>query len=144
MKEISEEVTLEGHIIDSWTLPKVFDAVMDLGGSFDLEEIRVGRRKDETSYARLKIMATSEAQLDSILTALQQYGAVLVSRNDVRTEPAPCNGGLPDSFYSTTHMPTEVRLDGKWVPVSGTEMDLVILADRARSSARMVPMAEGR
>ena len=45
MTEIREEVTLEGHIIDSWTLPKVFDAVMDLGGSFDLEEIRVGRKK---------------------------------------------------------------------------------------------------
>ena len=80
MKEISEEVTLEGHIIDSWTLPKVFDAVMDLGGSFDLEEIRVGRKKDETSFARLKVMAASETQLDSILTALQQFGAVLVSR----------------------------------------------------------------
>ena len=131
MKEISEEVTLEGHIIDSWTLPKVFDAVMDLGGSFDLEEIRVGRKKDETSFARLKVMAASETQLDSILTALQQFGAVLVSRNDVHTEPAPCDGALPDSFYSTTHMPTEVRLNGKWVPVTGTEMDLVIMGGGA-------------
>ena len=144
MKEISEKVTLEGHIIDSWTLPKVFDAVMDLGGSFDLEEIRVGRKKDETSFARLKVMATSETQLDSILTALQQYGAVLVSRNDVHTEPAPCDGGLPDGFYSTTHMPTEVRLGGKWVPVAGTEMDLVILSDGSQTSARMVPMADVR
>ncbi|MGB9243058.1 MAG: TIGR00300 family protein [Candidatus Acidiferrales bacterium] len=144
MKEISEEVTLEGHIIDSWTLPKVFDAVMDLGGSFDLEEIRVGRKKDETSFARLKVTAASETQLDSILTALQQFGAVLVSRDDVHTEEAPCDGALPDGFYSTTHMPTEVRLNGKWVPVAGTEMDLVILVDRAKASARMAPMADVR
>jgi hypothetical protein len=40
----SEEITLEGHIIDSWILPKVFDTVIDFGGSFDLREIRVGRR----------------------------------------------------------------------------------------------------
>src|ERR1700746_738870 len=136
MKEISEEVTLEGHIIDSWTLPKVFDAVMDLGGSFDLEEIRVGRKKDETSFARLKVMAASETQLDSILTALQQFGAVLVSRNDVRTEPAPCDGALPDSFYSTTHMPTEVRLNRKWTPVAGTGIDTRVPWGRAGGSGR--------
>src|SRR4051812_33143872 len=100
MKEFSEEILLEGHIVDSWVLPKVFDSVMDLGGSFDLKEVRVGRRKDETSFARLKLTANSEAQLSSILTVVQQYGAVLISPNDVRTEPAPCDGALPDDFYS--------------------------------------------
>ena len=142
MASFSEEITLEGHIIDSWVLPKVFDAVMDLGGSFDLKEIRVGRKKDETSFARLKVMADDQQHLDRILTALQQYGAVLVSRADVRTEPAPCDGALPDDFYSTTHMPTQVRLGGKWVEVENTEMDLAIVVDRAASRARMVPMAE--
>jgi lysine-ketoglutarate reductase/saccharopine dehydrogenase-like protein (TIGR00300 family) len=144
MNGFSEEITLEGHIIDSWILPKVFDTVMDFGGSFDLREIRVGRRKDEVSFARLKVTAESEAQLDRILTALQQYGAVMVSGNDVRTEPAPCDGALPDDFYSTTHMPTQVRIDGKWVDVANTEMDLVILIDRADSRAQMVPMADVR
>src|SRR5258706_4807108 len=144
MTNFSEEVTLEGHIIDSWVLPKVFDTVMDLGGSFDLREIRVGRRKDETSFARLKIVAESEAQLDRILTALQQHGAVMVSRNDVRTEAGPCDGALPDDFYSTTHMPTQVRISGKWVDVQDTEMDLVIVVDAEHSGARMVPMADVR
>src|SRR5512142_541244 len=113
MPQFSEEITLEGHIIDSWVLPKVFDTVMDLGGSFDLKEIRVGRKKDETSFARLKVTAEDQQQLDRILTALQQYGAVLVSRANVRTEPAPVDGALPDDFYSTTHMPTQVRLGGQ-------------------------------
>ncbi len=144
MNEFSEEIALEGHIIDSWVLPKVFDAVMDLGGSFDLKEIRVGRRKDETSFARLRVMADSEQRLDRILTALQQYGAVLVSSSDVHTEPAPCDGALPDGFYFTTHMPTEVRLGGKWVNVADTEMDLAIVVDSARRSARMLPMADVR
>ena len=66
----------------------------------------------------------------------------MVSRNDVRTEPAPCDGALPDDFYSTTHMPTEVRLGGKWVDVQNTEMDLVIVVDREQSQARMIPMAD--
>jgi len=142
MAQFSEEITLEGHIIDSWVLPKVFDAIMDLGGSFDLKEIRVGRKKDETSFARLKISAADSDQLARILTALQQYGAVLVSRADVRTEPAPCDGALPDDFYSTTHMPTQVRLGGEWVDVENTEMDLAIVVDRESKRARMVPMAD--
>lgn len=140
----SEEITLEGHIIDSWVLPRVFDTVMDLGGSFDLEEIRVGRRKDETSFARLRISAGSEQQLHAIVAALQGHGAVVVSDHDVATEPAPSDGGLPDHFYSTTNLPTQVRLGGRWLDVGGTEMDLVILVDRERGQARMVPMAEVR
>jgi lysine-ketoglutarate reductase/saccharopine dehydrogenase-like protein (TIGR00300 family) len=142
MAEFSEEITLEGHIIDSWILPRVFDAVMDLGGTFDLKEIRVGRHKDETSFARLKIVAGSDVQLQRILTALQDYGAVLVSRDDVSTQPAPCDGALPDDFYSTTHFPTQVRLNGVWVDVTGTEMDLAIVVDRAQSRAHMAPMAD--
>ncbi len=144
MNGYSEEITLEGHIIDSGILSKVWGTVMDLGGEFDLQEIRVGRSKNETSFARMKISAGSDAQLHRILTALQDDGAEIVSRGDVRTEPAPADGVLPDDFYSTTHFPTQVRFDGRWVDVSGTEMDLVIVVDPAQSSARMVPMADVR
>ncbi len=140
----SEEITLQGHIIDSWALPKAMDAIMDLGGSFDLQEIQVGRRKDETSFARLKVSAGSEEQLHAIVAALQGLGAVLVSDRDVQTEAAPSDGGLPDHFYSTTNLPTQVRLGGHWVDVEGTEMDLVIVVDPARGRARMVPMADVR
>jgi lysine-ketoglutarate reductase/saccharopine dehydrogenase-like protein (TIGR00300 family) len=144
MNGYSEEITLEGHIIDSGILSKVWGTVMDLGGEFELQEIRVGRRKDETSFARMKISADSDAQLHRILTALQDDGAEIVSRGDVHTEPAPRDGVLPNDFYSTTHMPTQVRINGQWVDVSGTEMDLAIVVDRARASARMVPMADVR
>ncbi len=144
MNGFSEEITLEGHIIDSGTLSKVWGTVMDLGGEFDLQEIRVGRSKNETSFARMKISAGSDAQLHRILTALQDDGAEIISRGDVRTEPAPADGVLPDDFYSTTHFPTQVRFDGRWVDVSGTEMDLMIVVARAQSAARMVPMADVR
>ena len=84
MNGFSEEITLEGHIIDSGILSKVWGAIMDLGGEFDLQEIRVGRSKNETSFARMKITASSDAQLHRILTALQDDGADIVSRGDVR------------------------------------------------------------
>ena len=140
----SEEITLEGHIIDSGILAKVWGTVMDLGGEFDLQEIRVGKRKDETSFARMKISADSDAQLHRILIAVQDDGALLLSRVDVETAPAPIDGALPDDFYSTTNLPTQVRLGGRWVDVSGTEMDLVIVVDQAAGNARMIPMADVR
>jgi lysine-ketoglutarate reductase/saccharopine dehydrogenase-like protein (TIGR00300 family) len=141
MTSLSEEVTLEGHIIDSWTLPRAFDTIMDMGGSFDVQEIQVGRAKDEVSFARLKVHADTEKKLESILLALQSFGAVLASRDDVSYLPAPADGVLPQDFYSTTHLPTQVRLNGHWVEVRNTEMDLAIVVSPAYSEAHMIPSA---
>jgi lysine-ketoglutarate reductase/saccharopine dehydrogenase-like protein (TIGR00300 family) len=60
----------------------------------------------------------------------------------VQTEPAPRDGALPDDFYSTTNLPTQVRLGGQWLQVDATEMDLAVVVDGERARARMVPMAE--
>jgi len=140
----SEEITLEGHIIDSLILPRVFDAIMDLGGDFRVEEIRVGTHKREPSFARLTVFAPSEPRIRHIVTTLQGFGAMLVSRTDVATAPAPCDGALPDRFYSTTNLATQVRVNGRWTEVDGTEMDLVIVLDPALGTARAKPIADVR
>ena len=144
MLDFSEEIILRGHIIDSWTLPKVFDKVMDLGGTFDLLQIEVGRKKDQPSFAHLRVAADNVVQLQRILAALQTYGAELVSGEDVQTLESPGDGLLPDGFYSTTNLPTQVRLSGRWVEVDGVEMDLVISVDLASGAARMLPMGDVR
>ena len=144
MNGFNEDITLEGHIIDSQILSKVWGAVMDLGGEYEVREMRIGRSKGETSFARMTISAASAAHLHRILTALQDYGAELVSRDDAQTEPAPHAGALPDDFYSTTNLPTQIRWNGAWIDVSDTEMDLAIVVDRARGTARMIPMADVR
>ena len=51
---------------------------------------------------------------------------------------------LPDDFYSTTNMPTFVRAGGQWVEVAGIEMDVAIVVDRKRHTARACPMHEAR
>jgi lysine-ketoglutarate reductase/saccharopine dehydrogenase-like protein (TIGR00300 family) len=68
----------------------------------------------------------------------------LLSPDDVRTEPAPKDGVLPNHFYSTTNLPTQVRIGGNWVDVADTEMDLVIVIDWEAGTARTVPMANVR
>lgn len=136
----SEEITLSGHIIDSLILPRVFDTVMDLGGNFEVLKIKVGKHKDATSWAHLQIMADSEALLHRILTQLADFGAEMVNMGDVQTKPAPRDGALPPDFYSTTNLPTEVRIAGEWFSVVGTEMDVCIIVDRTANKAYTKPM----
>ena len=137
-----ELIELSGHIIDSWTLPRAWDIIMDRGGNFAVEQMRVGTSKTEPSYARLKIEAPNDEILELILSELQQFGAVLVHGSDVQTLPVEQNGVLPAKFYSTTNLPTQVRLKGQWVNVEGIEMDVAIIIDRASGRAFCRPMHE--
>jgi lysine-ketoglutarate reductase/saccharopine dehydrogenase-like protein (TIGR00300 family) len=138
----SELVELSGHIIDSWTLHRAWDIIMDRGGNFVVEEMRVGIRKTEPSYARLKIEAPDDDILELILSELQQFGVVLMHGADAQTMAVEQNGVLPEKFYSTTNLPTQVRVNGQWVSVEGTEMDVAIVIDRIKSSAFSRPMHE--
>ena len=138
MNSFSEEVTLEGHIIDSWTLPRAFDTIMDMGGAFDVQEIQVGRAKDEVSFARSRSMPIAKA--NSRPSSPRCSLSVRCSPR-AKTSPtaAPADGVLPPDFYSTTHLPTQVRLNGRWVDVQNTEMDLAIVVSPAHSEAHMIP-----
>lgn len=140
----TEEVQLQGHIIDSLLLPRAFELIMDRGGEFEILTIHVGKRKDETSLAKMQVSAPSAELLREILDELQALGAELMRAEDVETEPAPRDGALPPDFYSTTNLPTEVRLGGEWVAVDGTEMDLAVVVDQAAGRASTRPMARVR
>ena len=142
MGTVHEVVEFSGHIIDSWTLPRAWDLIMDRGGNFDVEETRVGTTKTETSYARLKIEASNEETLERIISELQQLGAVLVHGNDITTEVVKKDGVLPAKFYSTTNLPTQVRLNGQWINVENIEMDVAVVVDRANGHAYCTPMHE--
>ncbi len=136
----SEVIELSGHIIDSWTLPRAWDAIMDRGGNFAVEEMRVGVNKTESSYARIRVDAPDDETLDRILTEVQQFGAVLVHKEDVVTTAVEQDGVLPAKFYSTTNLPTQVRIGGQWVTVESIEMDVAVIIDRAKKYAYCQPM----
>lgn len=138
----SEVIELKGHIIDSWILPRAWDTIMDRGGNFEVEEMRVGKKKTEQSYVRLKVIAPDDETLELILSELQQFGAGLLHGNDVQTARVEQNGVLPDKFYSTTNLPTQVRLNGQWVDVEQIEMDVAVVVDREARRAYGKPMHE--
>jgi lysine-ketoglutarate reductase/saccharopine dehydrogenase-like protein (TIGR00300 family) len=138
----SETIEMSGHIIDSWTLPRAWDIIMDRGGNFEVEEIRIGVRKTETSYARMRVDAPDDQTLDLILSELQQLGAELVYDKEVQTEFVEQDGVLPANFYSTTNLPTQVRINGngQWINVEGIEMDVAVVVDREHRRAYCKPM----
>jgi lysine-ketoglutarate reductase/saccharopine dehydrogenase-like protein (TIGR00300 family) len=131
----SEIVELRGHIIDSYALPRIMDEVMDRGGEFVIQEINVGRRKDEPSYVRIQISAPTQELLDLLLDRAQRIGALPEDVEQVNLVPAPADGVFPEGFYSTTNLDTAVRLHGEWVNVEWPEMDcaIAVAADQSRA-----------
>ena len=131
---VSREVELSGHIIDSGMMQACFGAIMDLGGSFEVEEFRIGRSEVEESYARLTVLADTEGELRSIVHELHQNGATPSHPVDATLEPAPDDQVVPPEFYSTTNHPTDIRHDGEWVPVERIEMDCAVVVEREDDS----------
>ncbi|TMC04630.1 MAG: hypothetical protein E6J30_09620, partial [Chloroflexi bacterium] len=69
-----------------------------------------------------QVISTAE-QLDKIVKGARALGAASESERPVRLERVIKEGVFPEGFYSTSNLPTEVFLDGTWIPVESIEMD---------------------
>jgi len=138
----SELIELTGHIVDSGTLQRVLDQAIAAGADYVVEEFRLGHNKKDESYARVRIDAPTPATLETVLELITRSGATLVRGEGVELEKAPADGVLPDDFYATTNLPTDILIGGKWVPVANTEMDcaIVVSGGRKRLTARCLRM----
>ena len=135
----TEVVEVEGHIIDSLILAKLMDVILASGADYQVVSVEIGRTNADLSRARLEVVAPDEDALASLLVELQAHGANRVIAVDAELLAADRDGVLPAGFYSTTNLPTAVRMAGRWIAVENPEMDcgLVITPD---GGARMVPM----
>jgi len=123
---VHETVTMEGHLIDSDILRRVFNHIVEEGGGFEVLEFRVGTTNDNPSFARLSVTAPAPETLDRILERLNYLGAS-AEVADARFAPAEADGILPDDFYSTTNFDTFVRVAGKWLPAADQKMDSALV-----------------
>jgi len=122
-----EDVRIEGHLIDSGIMSQVMDHVIARGGEFETLSFEVGRTNEDASVAVLRVRAESRSLLEEILLAIQEHGAVACQPSDATYASAPRDGVLPEGFYSTTNLETDVRLSGSWVRVANPEMDPPII-----------------
>ncbi|MGH2830515.1 MAG: TIGR00300 family protein [Actinomycetota bacterium] len=135
----TEVVELRGHIIDSLILPKVLDDIVESGATYRILTFEIGNTHDDPSYASIEISAERES-LDALIGRLQAHGANPPQTGDAGLVPADADAVFPEGFYSTTSLPTQVRVDGAWIPVTPSEMDCGIVVDAAAATARTVPI----
>ncbi|GAC1395357.1 MAG: TIGR00300 family protein [Vulcanimicrobiaceae bacterium] len=122
------EIELRGHIIDSGLFGRVLELIMDNEfARYTIDNFDVGKTATELSSARLHIEADTDEHLDALLDKLREIGASVADDTDAITEAAPRDGVLPDAFYATTNLETELRIAGTWVPVALPEMDCAIV-----------------
>jgi len=137
----TESVEIRGHIIDSLILPRVLDEIVEAGADYRIASFEVGKSHDDPSFAKIEISA-DRAVLDRLLGRLADLGATQPDTGDATLIAADRDGVFPDSFYSTTNLPTQVRVDGEWLDVANPEMDCGIVV--SNGEARTVPMSDIR
>ncbi|HEY1217236.1 MAG TPA: hypothetical protein VGE93_26715, partial [Bryobacteraceae bacterium] len=57
---VSEVVEAQGHLVDSHIMERIFDAVVEFGGRFEVEQFSIGRTNSDPSSLRLRVQASSE------------------------------------------------------------------------------------
>jgi len=123
---VQETVRLEGHLIDSDILRRVFDRIVEEGGEFEVLAFQVGKTNEQPSSAEIAVRAKDPHTLDVILEGLGYWGAV-TTVGDARFASAEADGILPDEFYSTTNFDTLVRIDGRWTQALDQKMDCALV-----------------
>jgi lysine-ketoglutarate reductase/saccharopine dehydrogenase-like protein (TIGR00300 family) len=134
----SREVRLEGHLLDSGLLDRALDATIQNGGSFQILQFNLGKQRQSTSNATIKISAPSEEVLDKVMAGVIELGAVTSPKEETDAELREVTqaGVAPDDFLATNIYPTEVRVNGEWLRVQAQRMDAVIVVDPKAKSAR--------
>ncbi|MCA1709103.1 MAG: TIGR00300 family protein, partial [Actinobacteria bacterium] len=136
----SETITVEGHIIDSLTLPKVMDEIVELGAAYEIIELQLGVKHEDPSFARIKVTHDDEEGLMALIERLRQHGANPETVEDAQLVEADVDGAFPPGFYSSTNLETEVRVKDKWLRVLRPEMDCGITIENG--VARTIPMGD--
>ena len=133
MSKFSQEIEVSGHLIDSSILTKIFDKIMDLQGEFNVQEINIGKKKKDQSYARLLVKGKNQEHLNKILKTIYREGAISKIQKEITLKSSPKDYVMPDEFYSTTNNHTQVFYRGEWVQVENMMMDKCIVVKDGRA-----------
>ncbi len=143
-----ETVQIRGHLLDSGVLSRCASDVRALGGDYVIERLEVGKDSGDESYARILVTADDEERLATILMRLNVHGVNMVEPGEAVVREVDADGVFPVDFYSTTNLPTQVRLEGHWVDVQQPEMDCGLLVtgspDTGDLAVRTIAISDAR
>ncbi len=130
----SRTIQLRGHLLDSGLINRALDLIVAGGGSFQVLNFDLGKQRQSTSVADIKVSAPSTEVMAALMSQLIDLGALTRPQEvcDCQMEAAIQAGVAPDDFYVTTIYPTEVRIQGQWLRVQGQRMDgAIVIANGA-------------
>ena len=137
---VSENVEITGHLMDSGILSRVLDDIREYGADWVIDHIDVGHEASDMSTATITVTADDDEDLQRLLMRLQTRGVNMVDPGEAEYAEAEMDGVFPDGFYSTTNLPTRIRLGGRWIEVENPEMDCGLIVDGTR--VYTLPMAD--
>lgn len=124
-----EFIFAQGHLLDTRLLERMFEQILESGAEYEVIEFELGRMSNDTSKAKLKVMAETEDILREAIEEVVSLGGQVESESDARLEAVEKAGCVPEDFYSTTNHRTQVRLGGSWEDVQKQRMDGVVVVD---------------
>lgn len=106
---------------------------MDKGGDFKIQDINIGKHKNDISNAKILVLHKDWNVLGEMLDELSDLGASISSIHNAFVEKSPKDKVVPENFYSTTNHMTEILLNGNWTTVENIEMDSMIVIKENRA-----------
>ena len=128
-KSIVAKFQARGHLIDSGLLSDAMEAVHAAGARYEVTRLDIGQRRTDDSHLELEVTAPDERTFDRLRADLMSLGLSETETEDAVWEEVDIAGTAPEGFYSTTNLATEVRVGGRWVPVTRQRMDAAIVDD---------------
>lgn len=134
------QLQMRGHLLDSGLLDRAIETAIAGGGSFRILDFALGRQRQSVSSTTIRISAPAHDLLEKISAQLLSLGAALppAAESDAELATVAQDGVAPEDFYVTTIYPTEVRVHGHWLRVSGQRMDGVIVVGAETAQCRLI------
>ena len=122
-----------GHLLDSGLLSRALDVVLGDGASYKISKLEIGVLREGESVAELEVFAPDSAVFERVRTHLMSMGFSELHPDAVRLQEVDIEGTAPEGFYSTTNLPTHVRLGDQWVAVERQRMDAAIVVEAGKA-----------
>lgn len=148
----SSNVEVKGHLIDSLILPKILDEILHRGGTFEIEEIEIGKGKSDLSYARVRVEAPTEEDLQSILNRIGQIGAKILKQKEIKIPGVKKMGKRQFLMCSPQYYDIQYVINPwmdvkrrSYTPLAKGQWQRLyqILAEELKAEVLLIPPAEG-
>lgn len=129
----SRVIHMEGHLLDSGLVNRALDTIVSGGGSFQVLSFELGKQRNDSSAAEVKVSAPDVSVMEDIMGQLIDLGAVSLPKETTpaQLEAVVQDGVAPDDFYVTTIYPSEVLIGDHWYRVQKQRMDGAIAITRS-------------